>query len=108
MNRLVIPLKGEYFDAIQRGDKTEEYRLYNDYWIKRLEGRDYDELVLTRGYPTRGDESRRMYFAWAGYTIKTITHPHFGPEQVKVFAIRVGREFVSELDLMLAKNGMDT
>lgn len=36
MAKLVLPLKAEYFDAIRDGTKTEEYRLANDYWIKRL------------------------------------------------------------------------
>ena len=56
---LHLNLKGEYFHAIRAGKKVEEYRLYNDYWRKRLEG----------------------------YTIKTIQHPLFGDDPVKVFAI---------------------
>ena len=86
---LYLPLKSEYFDAIQSGDKTEEYRLYNDYWCKRLIGRDYDEIILTKGYPKRDDSSRRMSFDWRGYKVKTICHPHFGDKRVKVFAIPV-------------------
>jgi len=85
---LQIALNGEYFDAIQRGDKTEEFRLCTDYWKKRLVGRDYGEIIFTRGYPKRDDESRRMYFNYGGYRIKTITHRHFGPDPVEVFAIR--------------------
>jgi hypothetical protein len=85
--QLILILTGEYFDAIQRGEKTEEYRLCNDYWRKRLEGRDYDQIVLTRGYAKRDDDSKRMYFRYEGYAIKTITHPHFGDNPVKVFAI---------------------
>ncbi|EON7365366.1 ASCH domain-containing protein, partial [Escherichia coli] len=33
---LQLAVKGEYFDAMIRGEKTEEYRLCNDYWKKRL------------------------------------------------------------------------
>ena len=36
---LQLALNGEYFDAIKSGDKLEEYRLYNDYWNKRIIGR---------------------------------------------------------------------
>lgn len=36
---LHLNLKGEYFHAIRAGKKVEEYRLYNEYWRKRLEGR---------------------------------------------------------------------
>ncbi|WP_252157228.1 ASCH domain-containing protein, partial [Escherichia coli] len=31
---LQLAVKGEYFDAMIRGEKTEEYRLCNDYWKK--------------------------------------------------------------------------
>lgn len=91
MSDLFLSLKREYFEAIRDGSKTEEYRLCNEYWTKRLADRfnTYDRIVLTLGYPARDDHSRRMVLPWHGYTIKTITHPHFGPEPVSVFAIRV-------------------
>lgn len=88
---LTIPLKGIYFDQIQSGEKCEEYRLATDYWRKRLEGREYDRIVLTRGYPKAEDHARRLIKPWRGYIERTITHPHFGPEPVRVFAIRVGK-----------------
>ena len=86
---LTLPLKREYFEAIRDGSKLEEYRLVTDFWRKRLAGRTYDRIVLTMGYPKAGDESRRLVRAWNGYRIRTITHPHFGPEPVHVFAIDV-------------------
>ena len=52
---LTLALNGEYFDAIRDGSKAEEFRLRTDYWRKRLEGRSYDRIVLTRGYPARDD-----------------------------------------------------
>ncbi|HBK8763440.1 TPA: ASCH domain-containing protein, partial [Salmonella enterica subsp. enterica serovar Typhimurium] len=39
MANLQLAVKGEYFDAMIRGEKTEEYRLVNDYWWTRLVGR---------------------------------------------------------------------
>lgn len=92
MSTLVLPLKGEFFNAIRNGSKTEEYRLRNDYWRKRLEGREYGHIELTHGYPARQDTSRRLILPWRGYTIKTLQHPLFGPEPVEVFAIRVGAQ----------------
>lgn len=89
MADLVLSLKREYFEAIRDGSKTEEYRLCTPYWRKRLEGRSFDRIVLTLGHPKHGDESRRIVRPWNGYTIKTITHPHFGPEPVTVYAINV-------------------
>jgi hypothetical protein len=90
---LTLPLKREYFDAIRDGTKTEEYRLCTPFWRKRIEGRHYAALVLTLGYPDRSNISRRIVLPWRGYAIKTITHPHFGPVPVEVFAIRLTESF---------------
>lgn len=57
MAKLTLALKGEYFDAIRAGTKLEEFRLVTPYWRKRLEGRHYDFIELTRGYPRRGDHA---------------------------------------------------
>ena len=89
MSSLHLNLKAEYFDAIAAGAKPEEYRLVTPYWRRRLEGRQYVGIVLKKGYPKRGDASRTLGRPWAGFTIKTITHPHFGAQPVLVFAIRV-------------------
>lgn len=92
MSTLTLPLKGIYFDQIKSGEKTEEYRLVTPFWIKRLAGRAYDYIVLTKGYPKADDAERRLTVPWRGYTLKTITHPHFGPDPVEVFAIRVSTQ----------------
>lgn len=89
MGTLFIPMKAEYFDAIRDGTKKEEYRLVTPFWEKRLLGRVYERIVLTKGYPARHDTSRRIERKWRGMEIKTITHPHFGAEPVRVFAIKV-------------------
>jgi hypothetical protein len=89
MRALHLNLKAEYFDAIAVGMKREEYRLVKSYWRRRLEGRQFAGIVLKRGYPKRGDTSSTVVRPWAGFTIKTITHPHFGPEPVQVFVIKV-------------------
>lgn len=87
---LILPVKGEYFDQIKAGTKGDEFRLQNGYWRKRLEGRHYDRVIITRGYPRRDDSERRLVFPWRGYTKRTITHPHFGADPVEVYAIKVG------------------
>ncbi|PCM23683.1 hypothetical protein BH694_10960 [Escherichia coli] len=51
--------------------------------------REYDRLIITKGYPKRDDSSRRIDVPYDGYEVKTITHPHFGDKPVKVFAIKV-------------------
>ncbi len=89
MATLHLSLKAEYFDAIRDGTKPEEYRLMTPYWQKRLQGRQYDAIHLTKGYPARDDHARHLCREWRGFTVKTITHPHFGAEPVQVFAIDV-------------------
>lgn len=90
MTDLVLPLKAEYFNAIKSGEKVEEYRLATDYWRRRLTHRHFSKIVLTLGYPKRDDSQRRIIKPWRGYVMRTITHPHFGPDPVQVFAINVG------------------
>lgn len=97
MAKLQLALKAEYFDAIRDGTKAEEYRLANAYWSKRLiiggeRGilhRSFDGIVLTKGYPKRGDTDRTIELPWRGFSQRTITHPHFGPNPVEVFAIAI-------------------
>lgn len=88
---LTIPLTGKYFDQILAGVKPEEYRLRSPFWVKRLEGRSYWRVVLTRGYPKNGGvEGRtRLTLPWSGYEKKTLVHEFFGPQPVEVFAIRI-------------------
>ncbi len=54
MRKLTLSLKAEYFTAIRDGSKPEEFRLVTPYWQKRLEGRSYDVIELTLGYPQPG------------------------------------------------------
>lgn len=89
MANLQLAVNGEYFDQMKSGEKNEEYRLVNPYWGRRIFGKDYDRLIITRGYPKRDDASRRIDILYDGYEIKVMTHPHFGPDPVKVFAIKV-------------------
>lgn len=93
---LVLPLKGEYFDAIRDGSKPEEFRLFNAYWRKRLEGRAFSCIELTRGYPRADDAARRMRRAWRGWSVCTISHRHFGADPVEVFAIDVSVPLAAE------------
>lgn len=88
---LILHLKKEYFEQIARGEKTEEYRLVTTYWSRRLEGRQYENVVLMCGYPKRGDTSKTMVLPWRGVCKKVIVHPLFsgGKLPTEVFAIDV-------------------
>lgn len=91
---LHIPVAGKYFDQILAGTKLEEYRLCTPHWKARLIDRDYERVVLTRGYPKGGGEEgkTRLTVPWQGYEVRTIVHPHFGAEPVNVFAIKVAQQ----------------
>lgn len=67
--KLTLPLKGEWFDMIKSGIKKEEYREINPYWVTRLFPKSerfdvdtFDEIVFTKGYPRKNDQSRRLIF----------------------------------------------
>jgi len=95
---LVLPLKREFFNAIKAGTKPEEFRLRNDYWRKRLEGKTFDRVVLTLGYPKRDDAERRIVLPWQGYRECQITHPLFGASPVDVYAINVTHNALAQAD----------
>lgn len=82
-----IAVRREYFEQIKAGTKRYEFRLANEYWRKRLEGREYDKIIITLGYPKRHDETRRMVFEWGGCFKKLHQHKEFGKEEVEVYAI---------------------
>lgn len=92
MADLYLPLKAMYFDQIKAGTKPEEYRLCTLYWKKRLEGKNFKRIILTKGYPKRDDESRRLVLPYKGYVMKTINHEFFGGKPVAVYAIDVTGE----------------
>jgi hypothetical protein len=93
---LQLALKAEYFHAIQAGTKTEEYRRVNVFWSKRLHRKTFDRVVLTLGYPSRQDHTRRIVKPWVGMRVTEIVHPLFGVNPVWVFAIDVSAPTITE------------
>ncbi len=89
MKILHLSLKAEYFNAIKDGTKLEEFRLITPYWSKRLIWRHYDAIEFTLGYPKADDMGRRLFRPWRGCSVREISHPHFGPDPVMVFAMPV-------------------
>lgn len=94
---LKLAVKEIFFEEIASGAKHEEFRLNKPYWAKRLKGREFSQVVITNGYPATGDDEKRLVREWRGYTIKTITHEHFGPEPVEVFAIDVSQPVAARI-----------
>lgn len=89
MADLILPLRAEFFHAIRDGRKLEEFRLRNAYWRRRIEGKTFERVVLTLGYPARDDHQRRIVLPWQGVRLTTIEHSIFGPSPVEVYAIKV-------------------
>ena len=50
MKILHLTLHKVWFDQIASGIKTEEFRGVKPYWIKRLEGKVFDEIHFRNGY----------------------------------------------------------
>lgn len=93
MSKLHLHVKSVYFEQIRSGEKAEEYRMHNAYWVKRLvdmpsgSKREFDGIVIYNAYKP-GPENR-IEFPWRGWRLIGLTHPHFGPEEVTVFAIKL-------------------
>lgn len=47
---LHLTLHWKWFDLIDRGEKNIEYRDLTPYWISRLRGKDFDEVLFRNGY----------------------------------------------------------
>lgn len=94
---LILPVFREFFEQIKSGEKCFEYRLRTDYWTRRIVGKTFDRVVVTLGYPKRGDDARRIVRPWSGYEIQTIKHGHFGNIAKECFAIRVNPHEKSEV-----------
>ena len=57
------PLKYEYYDAIESGEKTVEYREYTEGWAKKLLSRPMKTIKFSRGYGQPGKPPRQMVYA---------------------------------------------
>jgi len=83
---LHLRLKSCYFNDIRAGVKPFEYRLMTDYWSKRIVDREYDRVIFHDAYKKASPETMIIQ-PYRGYEIQTITHDHFGPDPVTVFAV---------------------
>jgi len=97
MSDLVIHVRKIYFDQIKSGEKTEEYRKYSKYWLKRLRdgsGRDriFDQILIACGYPSKSDHEKWLSFPMDEIVVKKVISPEFGKRPVQVFAISLKKE----------------
>jgi hypothetical protein len=89
MKVLHLTLKKKWFDMIDAGIKTEEYRELKDYWITRLHNRDYDEVQFRHGYKTNAPTMRFKVLGFSAY-IGT-GNPEWGAKVgIEYFVIKLG------------------
>ena len=84
MRTLYLPLKKQWYEMIERGEKREEYREMKPYWQKRLTGR-IDAVSFSYGYT-----KQRMTFECAGITVGR-GRPEWGAPDDEVFVIKLGK-----------------
>lgn len=62
-DQVYAPLRYEFYDAIESGEKNTEYREYNSSWAKKLLSRPMKTIKFSRGYGHSGEKPRQMVFA---------------------------------------------
>lgn len=88
MKVLHLTLKKQWFDAIAKNIKKNEYREIKPYWKKRLEGNHFDEIHFKNGYQKNAPFMRVEF---KGMSKTFIRHEIFGKiESVKVYDIKLG------------------
>jgi signal peptidase I len=65
MSTLRIPCNTYWFEKIKLGE--DDFRPFTNHWIKRIEGRTYDTITFTLGYPKNDEESRHYIVPFRGY-----------------------------------------
>lgn len=99
---LDLPLKAEWYDMIESGEKKEEYREIKPFWIRRLTELKTDTLLFSHrnGYqevPFKKYDAVRFRY---GYTKRTMTfevedivigmgNPEWGAPETPVFIIKL-------------------
>jgi ASC-1-like (ASCH) protein len=84
MKNLFLILKSEYYDQIESGTKRIEYRLFNEYWSKRLCNSNYNKVIFQKGYSKKYPQ---LKFEIEKIQIEKIKHNFFGNDSILVYAI---------------------
>ena len=82
---LFLILKKPWFEKIESGEKTHEYRQVKDFWINRLEGRNYETVTFQLGMK----KNKRLKFEIISILINNNPNNDLGI--VPVYDISLGR-----------------
>lgn len=96
MKILHLHVKAEYWDAVKRGEKTEEYRSIKPYWENIL-SKKYHLIYYYKGYPKKKDKNSLIIFKYNGYHKRRINHKILGPTPVMAFVIPLGFNYKQSL-----------
>ena len=78
-----------WYDMIECGKKTEEYRKKTPYWNNRLNGKRYDAIRFHRGY------TKTVMLFQIAYLITGFGKKEWGAPDVETYIIGLGKRIVS-------------
>lgn len=85
-DEVFLVLAYEYYDAIEKGDKTTEFRDYNEYYVRKLLSQPIQRVRFQRGYGGPGHPKPRQ-MTWTvknidlyNYETRESADPHEVPE----------------------------
>lgn len=87
MKILDLPLKKQWYQMIESGEKREEYREIKPYWQKRLIGKNFTHVRFRYGYT-----DRCMMFAIESVAIGNGRPVWGAPYNQQVFIIKIGQK----------------
>ena len=104
-NTLHLPLKKQWYEMIESGIKTEEYREIKPYWTRRFIGMNQPLFSFRYGYQQANFKGYTHVRFSYGYTNRTMTfeikeitigkgNPEWGAPKEDVFIIKLGERIV--------------
>lgn len=85
MKKLFLILQTQYFNEIEMGVKTSEYRLMTEYWLNRLTRYEFTHVTFQLGY---AKNAKRITKEIIEIDIVTLEHEFFGRIPTEVFEIK--------------------
>jgi hypothetical protein len=97
MKVLYLTLKARWFDMIEAGIKKEEYREIKQFWISRLQGKEFDVVCFRNGYSS---DARELWVECKGIT-QGKARPEWAGGEVPedVFVISLGEIIPKPINL---------
>jgi hypothetical protein len=88
MPDLTLVVKAEFFEAIRKGQKLEDYRVASEYWRKRIEKEGIERVKIRLGFPKEEHPWNTMTFKFNGFERKRIKTKTYGDSEVYAIDLR--------------------